>query len=171
MSYSPAGLLVDIDEAGAAPNTSSLGAFIWPQTVIDEKNRLQGYIEPLRFVVQDCAGLTKEDKAAWADFYTSWRKFFCRNDTGDCADPDYSIWGLGSQMDQCEAFGRQADSWYDKLSAAKCALTEPKDTPPPAAPDWSSAVRWGAIGAIVLAGVYVTSKTGIPVLFPKGRKR
>jgi hypothetical protein len=122
--------------------------------VEEAKNRIDPEVAQTNRDAAACAALTADEKTAWAAFYAAWRRFYCRNDTGTCATPDVSIWGLGSQMDEAESYERTLADWQGRI-ASKCALSGPEVTPPAPPPDpmtWAryGAFALGAVGAIVL---------------------
>lgn len=145
---------------------------VTPSNVTDAKLRVAARIDPLRDDVAMCAGLSVEEKAAFVVFYLNWRKFFCGNDTGLCAAPNYNLWGLGGQIDEADNWEQQVYAWQKKVSAA-CKLSSPLTAPP------TSALDLGAVGtgaaslmviALIAAGVYVVSQTGLPRLWPKSKR-
>jgi hypothetical protein len=155
-------------ESGEA---GTLHLFVVPGDVIDAKNRIQAKLESLRFDVQNCAKLTKEEKAAFADFYDGWRRFFCVNDSGTCTAPDYRLWGLGGQIDQCDTWEAEGYDWQKKVNAL-CPLSEPLTAPPAPAgvfPDMGW-VQWAAIAAVAVGAVYVVKQTGLPRLWSGGKR-
>jgi hypothetical protein len=166
----------ELDDFGSAGEAGALsidppeaGAFIWPQTVTDAKTRIAAEMQATKRDVDGCAALSAAEKAAFQDFYISWRQFFCRDQAGQCTAPDVSIWGLGSQMDEAEAFEGQLASWQAQIGA-KCALSAPPAKPPAGPTDWSSLAMWGAIGVASILGLAVLAQVAPWIPKPKGRR-
>ena len=148
---------------------------IYPQTIVDNKNRVDAKMRAVNFDVAQCGALDVASRSDWNDFFLAWRKFYCRDDAGLCEEPDYSIWGLGSQMDDIETFEGQLYDWQNKLSGM-CKLGEPIGPRPRTTADQpddtSTLVRDVVIGLGILGGIYVISQTGLPRIFPRtGGKR
>jgi hypothetical protein len=154
---------------GAAAGATRL---IYPEDVRNAKNRIDAKVASVNANIASCTALSGDDRAAWALFYSAWRKFFCRNDSGTCTEPDVSLWGLGGQMDDTEVFEAQLYGWQEKLSAT-CHLSAPLTHPPTPTADQPSTLNTALVwGAVIVGGVIVLSvidKTGLPRLFPKGR--
>jgi hypothetical protein len=147
------------------------GAWIYPSTVKEAKNRIDPEIAATKRDADACTTITADERAAFDAFYAGWRQFYCLNASGTCTEPDASIWGLGTQMDQAEGYETRLAQWQ-ALLASKCALSTPVVTPPPAPPDVNAIARWVGIGLGALAVMYIVGQTGLPRLFPRGgRKR
>jgi hypothetical protein len=165
-----AGALSTLSPVGSEPagGFDEAGAWIWPQTVRDSKTRIDAAMTATRADIAACAALAATDKSAFETFFTSWRDFYCGDQLGTCSEPYVSVWGLGSQQDQCDSFQAQLTEWQKKLATTNC-LSGPALPTPPTGPDLS-AVKWLAIALAIGAGLYVVNQTGLPRLFPrKGR--
>lgn len=120
---------------GAARRTMSTGAtaIIYPADVVNAKNRIQAKMASTLADAKACVALSPADTASFQGFYDAWRKFFCDNDSGVCEVPPsgatLGIFGLGSQMDDCETWEAQLYTWQQKI-AAICTMSEPVVAPP-----------------------------------------
>jgi hypothetical protein len=155
--------------AGAAPVVPSGGVVrvVTPQTLLDAKHALSGPFEQTRRDVQGCAALSANEQSAFAELYQSWRAFFCRNDTGQCAAPDYGWWGLGSQLDQVDSYQQRLFDWQSRVQAARCTLSAPELPPPPPPPDVGGALKWGVALVAGVLLIVVVSQTGVPHIWRK----
>jgi hypothetical protein len=163
------------DSVGSESEAGTWHVFVTPGNVTDAKNTLSAQIETLKADINNCTGMDKTRKAAFAAFYEGWRKFYCANDTGTCTAPGYNLFGLGGQIDQADAYTQQVYDWQKELAGINCQVSSPMTVPPAnqaanlglAA---MGALQWVAIAAVALVGGYAISKTGLPKLFG-GRKR
>ncbi len=99
--------------------------------------------------VSQCQGVTPGERTAWGDFFKAWKSFH------DEETP--LIIGVGRRYDEAIEFRNQLIGWQETLRA-KCTIPGP--LPTLGAPEdggMASAVKLGAIAAIVIAGVYVAS--------------
>lgn len=169
----PAGLLMDQGEAGALPNTSTTRLFCLPQDIVDAKNTIQvGMAALQRDATAPSCNLAAADKQAVQDFYVAWRQFYCRDTVGTCTSPSWTILGMCDQLNDCDNWQDQLYAWQQKV-AASCKMSTPigPAPPPPTAPSAAGEiVKYAAIGAVALTALYVASKTGLPRLFPKGKR-
>jgi hypothetical protein len=161
--------LLSIDPPAGAWNTSSSHLICLPQDVRNVKNEVGATMESLRRDVAACQALSPAERNAWNDFYTSWRKFFCRNETGTCTEPDYAIWSLCDQITDAEEWRSRMYQWQDRL-AAVCKLSAPTGPPAPMEHPEVDWIKWAAIGAAALTALYIVKQTGLPRIFPKGRR-
>jgi hypothetical protein len=162
-----------VDEAGAF-------RVIYPADVLDAKNRIEAKMLSVGRDVAACPALPAADQKAWSDFYAAWRRFFCRNDTGECTEPDYALLGLGGQYDDCETWEAQLFAWQKKIDAAACKLSAPLSPPPtptiqqtdPSLVAAGGIVQDLTVLALVVAGVWVVQQSGVLTWIPrKGGKR
>jgi len=142
--------------------------------VREAKNRVDTKFQSVARDVKACVGLTDEERAAWNDLVTSWRKLYCLNDSGSCSDPNVSntlaqiivgpfagkYAGSGGEMDDVERYEKLVYEWQQKLNAKKCALSAPIDKPDvirreesEKTSDILDTVKVVAIAVVVTAGV------------------
>jgi hypothetical protein len=132
---------------------------IWPQTLIDAKNRIDAKWTGVRAALATC-GANHGTMTAFQANYSAWRQFYCRSTSTDCTQPDYGIWGLGGQMDDAETWDAMVYGWQQYV-ADNCGAPAPVAPPTPTGqkqflpPEAYEAAKWLAIAAIVAAGVYL----------------
>ena len=104
-------------------------ALIYPSDVDAGKADLQAQLAGLAATVAGLGSrLDPTTAAQWAAEYASVSTF---------AKSDTSIWGLGSQMDQVEAYQKELAGWNSKLAALGGNVP-----PPPADPSQSNPAVW-----------------------------
>ena len=116
--------------------------------------------------VHACPAMPTGDLTAWTGFVAQWdaEKVKIHSYT------DASWWNLGAKgaevlemgtfYSELQGFAEQFKAWQPMLAADCPGYSAPPSpippTPPGPAPvDWNSIVRWGAIGALAIAGIYV----------------
>jgi hypothetical protein len=163
----------DFGEAGAITFTRR-DWLVLPGDVVDAKNAIQIVAAAVDRDVSACSTLNDATRADWKDFFAAWRQFYCNNASGTCTEPETS-WlprANAERLDACDQWSAQVYAWQKKI-AASCAMSEPLGPPLlPPGPLGPAAdlAKWTAIGLLVVGGLYVASKTGLPRLFPrKGR--
>lgn len=134
------------------PSASLLPTWIYPSTVNDEKTRLRSALEGTKANVDACTTLDAVTRGAWTDFYTAASSF---------ANESTSWFGLGSQMDQAQAYGYQLCQWQDTI-AKVCSLSVPEYNPSQQAQASgnqaiANALTWVAVAGIVGAVAYTVS--------------
>lgn len=161
---------IDTGEAGLTrlPNTSWSHLFCFPQDVIDAKVKIQAQMAALqRDGTSPTCSMSSEEKSALQDFYFAWRQFYCRSEDGTCSSPSYSILGMCDQLNDCDDWQASLYAWQEKVSAVchTSAPVGPPVGPPPSASSVAEIVKYVAVVAVVLGGLYVVKQTGLPRLW------
>ncbi len=153
---------------------------IWPGDIIDRKNVIQAKMVAVGADITACTALPADEQTAWQAFYTAWRQFYCRNETGTCDQPDYSVFGMGGQYDDLEVWDANVYAWQQKVSAAGCGVSDPLVAPPTPTADQANKdvgaltelVKWSALGLGGVLLLQVVSGVGLPRIFGgKGKAR
>lgn len=134
------------------PSASLLPTWIYPSTVDDEKTRLRAAILGTQANVDACTALDATTRQAWTDFATAASGF---------ANESTSYFGLGSQMDQAQAYGYQLCQWQETI-AKSCTLSVPEYNPSQDAQATgnqaiATALKWTAVAAIAVGAAYALS--------------
>lgn len=154
---------------------------IWPGDIIDRKNVIQAKMTSVANDIAACKALPADEAAAWAAFYSAWRKYFCLNDSGTCDQPDYRVFGMGGQYDDLEVWDANVYAWQQKVAAAGCGVSDPLVAPPdPTASQenkdigaLTELVKWGVYGMGAYLAIRVVAGVGLPRVFggTKGQRR
>lgn len=137
-----------------APSEKSLlPTWIYPSTVVTAQNRLLAAVRGTDQSVQACASLDTATRASWGDFFVQVATF---------AQQDPGAFGLGSRMDQVQAYELALCQWQERIQAAGCTLTVPKYNPqnPPSdsLAQLAKIVQYASVGAGVVAGAWLVGK-------------
>lgn len=137
---------------------------VWPSDVKNRKREIDAKMGGILADLSACPNLDPKTVSDFHSVYGAWRQFYCDSAVQNCTEPVVSIWGLGGQMDDCENWDQTAYDWQ-QFTAAHCQSSQPVVAPPtPTAqqPDTiGSWLRYGAIIAGVVGGLYVAEQTGI----------
>ncbi len=120
-----------------------LPTLVYPSTVEACRNLLVPIVASLNAqVATGCAPAAVA--AAWQAQAAAWNTYI---------NTPVSWWGLGSQMDQCEAWQGILAGWQEKLAASGCTPTAPQ-LAVPTQTNWGSILNLVALAALVGAGAY-----------------
>lgn len=131
---------------------SLLPSIIYPSTAKAAADKLLASLEGTQNTAAACTSLDAATAASWATFYATAKAFLSEAP---------GIFGLGTRMDRIEAYAAELFAWQTLLSSKQCALSVPSVDPKELAPDtkaWVSALQWGVVAVVAVAGAYGIGK-------------
>lgn len=125
---------------------------VYPSTCQSAQDDLLTQVEGTTNQVAECTTLPSSDKENWAA-WSARVSLFLKEDPG---------WlGLGSRMDQIEAYAQELVVWQ-KLLSKNCTTIDSTAVDPfaltPQDEWWRSALQWGAVAVVAVAGAYVVGE-------------
>jgi hypothetical protein len=134
--------------------------FPWNKDIPEAKLRVDAKFKALIADVDACQTVTPAERQAFHSQYDVWRQYFCGG-SKPCTEPSWSVFGLGSQMDEIEKWEVRAHDWQERFQG-RCALSAPTVRPVPLADrareggaSTESLVKYGAIAVAAVAAAYL----------------
>jgi len=135
-------------------------------------------------VILNCSGMAPADLTSWAALGQTYQQVHqnildAESSWWAWLDPITQAFEYRDYYDQLTAISQQLPTWQKKIQVT-CGSAPPLPVPvvPPPSPnapmeDWSGTIKWVAIAAVVVAGVYFLSPIAMTAIafVPKPRAR